>query len=193
MGGYVGCQRTVPVATLPCEDIRATGTKQTAVTDDSYTTVTLPFSFNFFGTPRTSVLISASGALSFNTTNPYITNSCLPSSTTPMIAVYWEHLHPSSGGVYTQTIGTAPNRRYVVQWNASHYGGGSTLLDVRAVLKEGKGDIDVCYVNTTTGSASYDLGITSTSGIQSGTGAYLQYSCNTANVGAGLLLTYTAP
>jgi hypothetical protein len=196
MGGYVGCQRTVPVATLPCEDIRATGTKQTAVTDDSYTTVTLPFSFNFFGTPRTSVLISASGALSFNTTNPYITNSCLPSSsmpTTPMIAVYWEHLHPSSGGVYTQTIGTAPNRRYVVQWNASHYGGGSTLLDVRAVLKEGKGDIDVCYVNTTTGSVSYDLGITSTSGIQSGTGTYLQYSCNTANVGAGLLLTYTAP
>ena len=47
--------------------------------------------------------------------------------------------------------------------------------------------------NTTTGSASYDLGITSTSGIASGTGTYLQYSCNTANVGAGLLLTYTAP
>jgi hypothetical protein len=193
MGGYVGCQRTVPVANLPCEDIRTTGTRQTAVSDDSYTTLTLPFSFNFFGVARTSVLVSASGALSFNTTNPYITNSCLTSSTTPMVAVYWEHLHPSSGGVYTQTIGTAPNRRYVVQWNASHYGGGATLLDVRAVLKEGKGDIDVCYVNTTSGSVSYDLGITSTSGISSGTGTYLQYNCNTATVGAGLLLTYTAP
>ena len=195
-GGYVGCQRSLPIAMLPCEDIRTTGTRS-SVTDDSYTTVTLPFSFTFYGVPRTSVLLSASGAISFNTTNPYITNSCLPatspSSTMPMLAVYWEHLHVTGGGVYTQMFGTAPNRRYVIQWYGTHYGGGATYLDVRAVLKEGRGDMDVCYVNTTSGSVSYDLGITSTSGIMSGTGTFLQYSCNMANVPAGLLLSYTAP
>jgi hypothetical protein len=110
-----------------------------------------------------------------------------------MIAVYWEHLHPSGGGVYTLTTGTAPNRRFVVQWVATHYLGGATPIDVRAVLKEGKGDIDVCYANTTSGSTSYDLGITSTAGIQSGAGTYLQYNCNTATVGAGLLINYFAP
>jgi hypothetical protein len=110
-----------------------------------------------------------------------------------MIDVYWEHLHPSSGGVYTQTLGTSPNRRFVVQWYALHYGGGSTPIDVRAVLKEGRGDIDVCYVNTVSGSVSYDSGITSTSGIQSGAGNQLQFSCNTATTVNGLLLSYTAP
>jgi hypothetical protein len=68
-GGYNGCSRTVPVATLPCEDIRTTGTKQ-SVSDDSSLSVTLPFSFNFFGTPRTTVLLSASGLMTFNGSNP---------------------------------------------------------------------------------------------------------------------------
>ena len=80
-GGYVGCQRTVPVASQPCEDIRTTGTR-TTVGDDSYLSVTLPFSFNFYGVARTSVLISASGALNFTTTNPSTTNACLPTPAT---------------------------------------------------------------------------------------------------------------
>jgi hypothetical protein len=190
-GGYQGCERNVPVAMLPCEDIRTTGTRSN-VGDDSYITATMPFSFNFFGMPRTSILISASGALSFNGVNPGLTNSCLPYSTYPMIAVYWEHLHPA-GAVFTQTIGTAPNRRYVVQWNSIIYSSGSTLIDVRAVLKEGRGDIDVCYVATNSGSSLYDFGVGATSGIQSGAGAQIQYNCNTATLLGGLLLTYTAP
>ena len=84
--------------TLPCEDIRTTGTRQRRSATTATLTLTLPFSFNFFGVARTSVLISASGALSFNATNPSITNSCLDDQLpTPMIAVFWEHLHPSSG------------------------------------------------------------------------------------------------
>jgi hypothetical protein len=197
-GGYVGCQRTVPVAQVPCEDIRTTGTR-TTISDDSYSTYTLPFTFNFFGVQRTSILISASGAMSFNTTNPSVTNYCVNTTyTSPVIAVFWEHFHPGSsattGGVYTQTIGTAPNRRYVVQWESVVYQGGTGKLDVRAVLKEGKGDIDVCYVNTVGGSATYDLGVGATSGIHSGSGTTgLQYSCNTASLVNGLVLNYMAP
>jgi len=199
-GGYVGCQRTMPVANLPCEDIRTTGTKTTVSSDSYLSGVALPFSFPFFGTARTTVLLSSSGAISFNTTDPYLTNQCLPySNSIPMIAAYWEHMHTSglSGftnlGVYTQTIGTAPNRRFVIQWYMWLYSGGSTPVDVRVVLKEGKGDIDMCFVNTTTGSTSYDLGLSSTTGIQSGTGLAVQYGCNMANVASGLYLTYTAP
>ena len=108
--------------------------------------------------------------------------------------VFWEHLHPSTGGVYTQTFGVSPNRRYVVQWDSVVYTSGTTKIDVRAVLKEGRGDIEMCYVNTTSGSTTYDLGIGATSGIHSGTGTTgLQYSCNTASLVNGLVLTYTAP
>ena len=91
--------------------------------------VTLPFSFNFYGVARTSMLLSASGGLSFNTTNPSTTNYCLPTTSYPypMILPFWEHLHPSTGGVYTQTFGTAPNRRFVIQWDSVVYSSGTTL------------------------------------------------------------------
>jgi len=192
-GGYVGCERAMTPTALPCEDIRTTGTR-TGVTDDSSISVTLPFSFNFYGTARTSAVISASGALSFSTSNPGANNYCVPytSFPYPMIAAFWEHLHPG-GAVYTQTFGTAPNRRFVVQWDSIIYSSGTTHVDVRAVLKEGRGDIDVCYVGTLSGSTSYDTGIGATAGIQSGTGTGVQYSCNMATLTSGLLLSYTAP
>jgi hypothetical protein len=114
-----------------------------------------------------------------------------------MIAVLWDHLHVTGGGVYTQTFGTAPNRRYVVQWDATVYSSTTPRVDVRAVLKEGRGDIEVCYVATLGGGATtYDYGIGATSGIQSGltgTGTSIQYSYNTPTLLPGLLLTYTAP
>jgi hypothetical protein len=190
-GGYLGCERAVPVTALPCEDIRTTGTR-TGVGDDSSISVALPFPFMFFGTARTSVLVSASGALSFNTSNPGTNNVCMPTGTNPMIAVFWEHLHPG-GAVYHQTFGTTPNRRFVLQWDSIVYTSGSTRIDVRAVLKEGRGDIDVCYVATTSGNASYNQGLSATAGIQSGTGTAVQYSCNMAKLVDGLLLTYIAP
>jgi len=192
-GGYVGCQRVMTPAALPCEDIRTTGTRL-SVTDDSYTSVTLPFSFNFYGAARTTALISASGLVSFSS-NGSTSNACLPTTSYPypMIMPMWDHLHPSTGGVYAQVFGTAPNRRYVVQWSAQVYPSTTPMVDVRLVMKEGKGDIDMCYVSTLAGGSTYDNGIGATSGIQSGTGLGLQFSCNTATLVSGLLLSYTAP
>jgi hypothetical protein len=190
-GGYTGCERTVPVASLPCEDIRVTGTR-TGVANHGSVAVTLPFSFPFFGTPATAVQINAQGTLTFNATTSSTSNSCLPSGTTPQLAAYWEHLHPE-GNVYHQTVGTMPNRRFVVQWVGTIFGGGTGTLDVRAVLKEGRGDIEVCYVATTTTSASYSQGTSATAAIQSSAGTALQYSCNAAKLVDGLMLTYIAP
>jgi hypothetical protein len=193
-GGYVGCERDATVPTLPCEDIRTTGTR-TGVTDHSSTVVTLPFPFTFYGTAYSSVHVSASGVLAFGTTGVTNTsNACLPQTTySAFVAAFWEHLHPG-GNVYYQTFGTAPNRRFVVQWDATIFGGGATRIDVRAVLHEGSNDVDVCYGNTTSGSTTYDLGRSATSGIQGTSGATpLSYSCNTATLTAGRWLQYVAP
>jgi hypothetical protein len=92
--------------------------------------------------------------------------------------------------VYTQTFGSSPNRRFVIQWDTIVYLSGSQRVDFRAVLNETTGNIDVCYAQTTSGSVSYDLGASMTSGIQSGTGLALQYSCNTPSLTNGLWLTY---
>ncbi|MDX2018842.1 MAG: hypothetical protein SF187_01270 [Deltaproteobacteria bacterium] len=190
-GGYVGCERTVPVATLPCEDIRLSGTR-TGVANHGSVAVTLPFSFTFYGIARTAVQISAQGTLNFDGTTASTTNSCLPSGTSPQIAVFWEHLHPN-GAVYHQALGAAPNRRFVVQWTGTIFGGGSTPVDVRAVLEEGSNDIQVCYAATTSGSATYNQGRSATAAIQGGAAAALSYSCNASKLVDGLTLTYSAP
>ena len=191
VAGYRGCERTVPVAAVPCEDIKLTGTR-TAVADHGSVAVPLPFPFTFYGTPRTSVQINASGTLNFTATTSSTTNACVPSGTAPQVAVFWEHLHPG-GSVFHQTVGASPNRRFVVQWDSIVYTSGTQRIDVRAVLKEGKNDIDVCYVATTSGSPTYNQGLSATAGIQSGTGPSLQYSCNAAKLVDGLVLSYIAP
>ena len=98
----------------------------------------------------------------------------------------------AGGSVYYQTIGTAPNRRFVILWDTTVYLAATVRLDFRVVLNETTNNIDVCYVNTNAGSVTYNAGLSSTAGIQNGLGAALQYSCNTATLVNGLLLTYMA-
>jgi hypothetical protein len=180
----------MPVSSLPCDDIRTTGTS-IGITSHSSTTVTLPFSFTFNGTAHTMLRIHTAGGLSFDTTTASTTSSCLPTTTTgPRIATLWDHLHPR-GGTYYQVLGTAPNRRFVILWDAEIWPD-TNLIDVRAVLHEGSNDIDVCYVDTSTTSATYTQGSTATAGIQD-TGMTIQFSCNTATLTEGLLLSYIAP
>jgi hypothetical protein len=181
----------MPVASLPCPDIRTTGTAL-SLGSHSSTALAIPFPFTFYGTSYTSVQVSASGGLSFTGTTLSTSNSCLPSTTAPIVATFWEHLHPSSG-TYYQVLGTAPNRRLVILWDATNFGGGSSEVDFRAVLHESSNDIDVCYVDTTSGSASYDRGASATAGIQNGSGLTLQFSCNTPTLVEGLMLSYIAP
>jgi hypothetical protein len=91
-----------------------------------------------------------------------------------------------------QTLGSAPNRQLVVQWDTQRYFSTPMRAVFRAVLYEGSNDIHVCYANTTFGSATYDGGLNATAGIQNGTDS-LQFSCNTASLTNGLLLQYLHP
>src|SRR5439155_27373306 len=94
--------------------------------DDGVVSYTLPFIFNFYGTNYTVVHISTNGNLHFGAPNDYwprASNACLPSSNPyvpqALIAPLWYDFVVSStlqGGVYTDVLGTAPNRTYVVEW-----------------------------------------------------------------------------
>jgi hypothetical protein len=196
VGGYTGCSRTVPVASLPCPDIRPTGTL-ILVPDHSATNVTMPFPFTFFGSARTTARVGP-GAISFTGVTPSTTNSCSTSTSGgALIAALWDHLHTDDapGTVYHHTTGTAPNRTFHVQWNSRIFGASSTdLLDVRVMIHETSNDIDVCYVDTTVGSTTYNQGRSATAGIKDGTTTgHLQFSCNTATLTDGLWLQYLAP
>ncbi len=186
--GYRGCQ-TIPMI-LPCDDVRATGSLGCAG-DDCTSVATLPFAFGYFGVAQTTVTISSNGKLGFPATSVY-TNTCTTENNT--IAVYWDDLYPPSGGsIRYQVLGSAPNRRFVANWNVPHIGGGG-LYDIRAVLYEGTNDIDMCYVNTSTGGAGTDSGASATVGIRNASGTeWIDFSCNSPVVTNGLLLRFQAP
>ncbi len=86
---------------------------------------TLPFAFNFFGTPVTSYVVNKNGLLSFDASlagttsaanldvNTAMPNANLPANT---IAYFWgDFASPVSGdNIWAVTYGTAPNRQHWV-------------------------------------------------------------------------------
>jgi hypothetical protein len=96
--------------------------------DDDTVTVVLPFTFTYNNIGFTKVSINTNGILSFNYF-PDIYNVCGFQSTTPVvpfntIAGYGTDLQGASASSNIQytTVGSAPNREFVVQWtDVDHY------------------------------------------------------------------------
>lgn len=99
-----------------------------SLTDDQWSPVVpLGFSFNYYGQNYTSCVIGSNGVVSFNLANanqycPWVLNGTPLPSTTVAGGINsamgcYQDLNPvngSSGPIQYQTIGTAPNRKFVV-------------------------------------------------------------------------------
>jgi hypothetical protein len=109
------------------------------------------FTFNFFGNNYTQFYIGSNGWIGFTPgqttgyTAAYIPNAGSPKN---VIMADWEDLFPGSANIYYSTIGTAPNRKLVVNFNAvPHYGCRSNLHTFQFVLYETTNVIDVNYAS----------------------------------------------
>ncbi|RLB48583.1 MAG: hypothetical protein DRJ42_22885 [Deltaproteobacteria bacterium] len=194
--GYFGCTIPMTPATLPCPDISATGTIA-SLSDDSNISASIGFSFEFYGTTYTTLDVQSNGGVSFTPGYMTLGNSCLPTSSgrPPQILTWWDDLNPatSGGSVRYQTLGSAPNRQFVVRWDTAAFGGSVRGL-FTMVLEETTNDIQVCYYDTNLGNPSTeDRGIGATIGIDQGPADALQFSCNTASLSDGLLIQYIHP
>jgi hypothetical protein len=165
------------------------------LTDDSSVSVPIGFAFDFYGTSYTTGFLQSNGGFTFGTSSFTFSNRCLPYTSAPtFIATFWDDLNPAVGDILAyQTMGTAPNRTFVVHWDESHYSTSPTTADFRMVLFEGTNDIRVCYVDTNFGVATYDEGFSATTGIQGDATNFLQYSCNARVLTDGLVLDYFHP
>src|SRR5262249_21896247 len=90
-----------------------------AFSDDDDAPAMLPFSFRFFGTDYTSLLIGTNGYVTFGTDGSEYTNDSFPSSFDPnaVIAVWWDDLDTTSATSFVE--GTAPSRKLILQWEGS--------------------------------------------------------------------------
>ena len=114
-------------------------------------TYAMPFSFQFWGLPvpsGSSLTVASKGFLTFVVGTLATSSGLLPSTSTPngVIAPFWTDLRTRTPGVCVATLGSAPNRRVVVQWNdANYFSGAEGHLTFEAVLHEGTNIIDFVY------------------------------------------------
>ncbi|MEI6222669.1 MAG: LamG-like jellyroll fold domain-containing protein, partial [bacterium] len=147
-------------------DAKTGGTKITTFSnqDDGVATVNLGFTFNYDGVLYTTARVYTNGFMAFDTSgtvNSY--GSTIPSGglSEAFLAPFWKDLNINTGqGVYYKVIGTAPNRKFVLQWDKISFysSGGEHTFEI--VLDEATGDIYFQYgAMTYASSAEKHIGI----------------------------------
>jgi len=181
--GYFWINNNPPDPQTTFAWVDATGGTITPSTDDddNVDVVTLPFTFNFFGTDYTDIAIGTNGFLSFNTADPNGCNAnynwgpddlgnAIPHddancndgndgwAANPLIASWFDDLDPGEcGDVYYQTFGTAPNQTFVVEFSDVCHNdcfdcAAGEGITFETILFEGSSDIKVQYMDAFFGS-----------------------------------------
>ncbi len=172
------------------------GTVNTGITGDDQTlSVTLPFTFIFFGTAYSTVNISSNGNIHFGTASVAYNNAKIPNTALPnaMLAPFWDDLYPPTGGaIYTTVSGTAPNRIWVIEWRGiPHTISTTDGVTFEIQLEESTNQIWFLYQDTIFSDTRFDNGLSATCGIENTDGsAGNQYSYNTAVLRSGRVLHF---
>lgn len=142
--------------------------------DDDYQLVNIGFTFYLGNTAYTQTRIISNGALHFGPDQGFhkdfsneqlaITNFTngpgFEEAADRVVLAYWDDLEPSQGGsVKYETLGIAPNRRFVTSFeNVPRYNNNSTSYTFQIVLFE-NGQIRFKYGNDDANGASATIGI----------------------------------
>lgn len=182
-------------------DISDTGTAVLANTDDSWVeNIDLGFFFNYYGTDYSRLAISTNGLVFSGVASGQYDNQ--PIGQSPgvhgFVAAFWDDIvtwNSTTSAVYYETLGTAPNRTFVVEWvDCQHYSTSPTGVTFEAVLYEGSNNIKLQYSNVSFGVVSYDNGGSATVGIEAPTEDIgLQYSFNEQVLSPGLAILFKFP
>ncbi len=156
--------------------------------DEGTVTINLPFPFTFYGTVYTEINVGSNGTVQFGAANANFNNVCLAAQPAndmgDMVAPYWDDLDLTfQGFLETETVGAAPNRIFVVEWDdIPRFGDNPDDLVTFAVqLFESSSDIVFLYEDVTTFTGHN--GSSATIGLQSeAQGLALQFSCNQAAI-----------
>lgn len=173
--------------TLPPETFyQANIAKSGSVDDAYYGPFSIGFNFDYFGSTKTQFYVSSNGTVLFNGNSSY-SNTSIPSSGAPndVICAFWDDLIlPSEGVIYYQTIGSAPNRKCVIQCTNQGFFSSNVLLGTYLViLYESSNDIQIQYRIIVDHNNNRSFGSSATIGIENSTGTIgYQYSYNTTSV-----------
>jgi len=160
-----------------------------AIGDDARGTVSLPFPFRFYGIYYNEITVSTNGWVGMgqhtNYGSSYYSNMPIPSTADPnnIIAVMWDDWKAGGsnygGDILTKTVGTAPNRQFVIIFhNLMRSIDDTDYYSFEALLDETSGDINMQYLDVIGSSSNANNGIGATVGIENADG------------GEGLMVSY---
>lgn len=190
-------------------DISTTGTMILNSSDDAYTAQNIPvgFFFNFYGTNYSQVSITNNGIILARGGDSQYSND--PINQSPnlhnFIAPFWDDLvtwGSADSSITYETMGTAPNREFVVEWyDNQHYHNSEYGITFEAILYEGSNNILFQYKNVTfadpnnssAAGAQFNNGSSATVGIEGPDGQGLQYSYNQPDIFANMSILFKFP
>ena len=148
--------------------------------DDDKQVIVLDFPFQFDSVSYPALTIFTNGIIKFLPTermHRVFSNNSLPTSSGDnFLAVYWDDLvDDASSSVTYGTLGTAPNRKFIVNWSNVRSYAGNLRYDFQVVLYE-NGDIRYRYNNNTSNGQS------ATIGLEINDTDFIQYSYNSVSV-----------
>ena len=143
------------------------------------------FDFEFFGNSYNQFYINTNGQVLFGAGSWYYANDPIPDNWIPQnfIAPFWDDLViDETGDIMYQTVGTAPNRKLIVQFrNMSFWANPDLLGSIQVILFEGSNEIQIQYRNLINVTVTRTTGSSATIGLENITGtAGVQCSYNTA-------------
>jgi subtilisin family serine protease len=160
--------------------------------DDVQLAKTLPFTIPFYGVNYNAITITTNGSAAFGTASATQSNVPIPNTGAPNGAIYplWDDLFVDGlAGIYTGVIGTAPHRKFVIDWrNVRSFFDSTQRLSFAAELGE-DGGITYRYKDVT--GSSYATGTSATIGLENETGTdAFQYSFEQGVVSSGLAIAF---
>lgn len=137
--------------TAPYANVRGT-TRLQLTGDDAVARVQLPFPFRFHARGASAAWVSTNGYVAFADPGEAaagdFVNRPIPDQPAPNTAVYalWDDLsvRGSARGVYTATLGTAPDRRFIIEYRNFEVAQTGDLVSFSVVLGE-DGTIETDY------------------------------------------------
>ena len=134
-------------------DISSTGTQIQGITDDSEFGLTLPWPWLIGGTTVNTVTIGNNGGVLFNTLTGQVGYTATGNGMFPFAQ---DLATITNGGIYYQSIGTAPNRMFVIHWNnIANYGSATPAngATFEIVVMEATNEVYYLYGDLTMGNA----------------------------------------
>jgi hypothetical protein len=163
-GQFIEFDNTCPSSNFV--DISGTGTLYT-LGDDDEAGLTFPFPVLYQNQLYTTATLGNNGAIVFGTQTAAIgfSNTAMNATVANGLYPFWDDMGGNGPGIWVDTVGLAPNRQYIIQWNKEHLSAAGNALNFELILEETTNEIYFVYQDAITGNVTYDNAASATIGV----------------------------